>query len=528
MWNWLARFLDPSRRGDAVSNDNASPASPGATDPRPGESTPDWRTWLAEALRVASSAPAASGDPVEGLHALPARQLLAVDEALRFGWDSTWPRPVRGPVEIAIPDSAQREVVAMLFTLAGNGNGYTRQRALTLFPLQPDRLALAIALIRADDWVGAVRAVAERVLRTLLPGSGGELFALLPLVDALRLRERFAAGAWPALVEPMLLDPRFAAMRWKATRSADRRSRVVAYALLLRADPERRADACLQAIEDADPVIARWALVTVAQAPKADGAAIFALGLRHPAGGVRAASLRCLVASGIVDAARLRETLEGALFDEAATVRDVAAYWLREHHGVDARAQWRQALDAGVPPAQRIGLLALADHAQAQDVDRVRPFLRSDSVRMRMAALKAIARAQPGDVDAVLDQALCDPSNRVVAVALELFGRRPGSLVADALRTAFSANPGARRRLLAAVPRIDHWRGLRLLLEWLADAEMDERESVASRLRDWLDATNHRFISLPVSQRAEMQALLARARGNAVDVDWARFDELLA
>jgi hypothetical protein len=194
---------------------------------------------------------------------------------------------------------------------------------------------------------------------------------------------------------------------------------------------------------------------------------------------------------------------------------------------VDARATWRQALDGGIDRAARIALQALGERAEPVDAQRVRPFLQAPVPRTRLAALKAIAAAQPDDIDQVLARALFDPSRRVVGTALELFWRRPGRLDADKLRAAFAANAGGRRLLLAAARGIGQWQGLLLLLEWFPDA-VDVREALAAELRYWVLDLRLRAMPLPAGLREPLQLALAGARTDSVDVDWARIAEVLA
>ena len=454
MWNWIARLLTGSRReneppADAPASVERAPAArpPPATPPPPaapphppaGELRHDWQSWLAAAMRSTAAAPIAPDVVADALDALPPFRLLAVDEALRKGsWrDYFHTRGARNSA-LHVPRGAPVEVAAFLFAHACASSGYARERALALLPDHPSRITLAAALIRADDWVPAVRSCAERALGLLLPACGDDVFALLPLVESLRRRERFAQTAWPTVVEPVLLEPRHAASRWLATHSTDRKTRAAAYALVVKAEPERRLEACRQASVDADPSIVRWALGTAGADAGID---LFLLGLRHRSGSIRAESLRRLVAADVAD---LRERLERALFDESGAARDVAVYWLRERYGVDARTAWRHALDTNENPAARIALQALGERAEAIDAERVRPFLHDPVARARIAALKALANAQPDDIDSVLADALCDPSRRVVATALERLRHRPGGLDTEALRAAFATNPRAR------------------------------------------------------------------------------------
>jgi hypothetical protein len=57
---------------------------------------------------------------------------------------------------------------AYLFVAACDASGFIREKALEQFRHYPGRLALAVSLIRSDDWVSEVKATAESLLHTLV------------------------------------------------------------------------------------------------------------------------------------------------------------------------------------------------------------------------------------------------------------------------------------------------------------------------------------------------------------------------
>src|SRR3569623_3415453 len=324
-----------------------------------------WMSVLRQAWHALYKENVANRDLASRLCALKDAQLIELDPAIRGRYrdDTSWGRGQAIEVVSVTPHSsidAERE--AQWFVAACDADGFVRERALQAFLECPGKLALPVALIRCDDWVDAVRAAALRLLRHVLEIGEAGPFAHLDMLLLLRRRQRFAQETWSALLEPFLLDGSRGQARWDATRSKSSRVRLLAYSLIQRAEPQRLHGACLQALEDPDPLVARWGLATGSE--NADLAQLTELvqrGSTHPRASLRTQALRLRAALGLPGT---REAMQAALFDVSRTARGAAVHFLRNDASVDPVQLWRDAVSAGDSKRTRVALDALAPVAK--------------------------------------------------------------------------------------------------------------------------------------------------------------------
>jgi hypothetical protein len=462
----------------------------------------DWRRRLETACHWVDY----FGNPLDLVNAMPAARLLAVDEKLRVPMYESRAYGTQAYATLQRFDRTPVETEPFLFVIGCDPIGQLRQQALRVFREHPGPLATALALIRAHDWVAQVRAEAMGLLRNLLARRGGaDLFAVFDLVIALQQRQRVDADLW-AVVMPALRDPSLAAARWAATRRGSTASRLFAYALLAEIDADGLEAARREAIVDANPAIARWAL-SGDDVPMP----VVLAGMSHPHASVRAQSLRAWVARAPEQAHGI---LLGALDDRSAAVRGVAAYWGKRLFGIDPVAHWRASLDADDESAP-VALAALASLATADDAGRLRPWLAHARPALRALALRGYARTEPDDLPGTLCAALVDPSPRVARQALDLAARHPGVLNLDGLRDAIATATDAStlRRLRHASIHLGPWDRLELLLEWLGDERIDgaTRAELHPLLRVGANG-GFGFAKLAPARRDAMLAVFRRIR----------------
>lgn len=483
---------------------------------------PHWRTLLAAALSRVLRRTVPPADAAVELAMLDARRLTALDQAMRPGfWEADFLQ--RPPAILA---GAPREEIEACFFAAGcAGSGFLRQRSLSALRNFPGRLALALALIRCDDWVAPVRDEAQSLLRAQLHTQPEALFELLDLLIALRPRQRIGAHAWPDTLLPVLRRPDLSDARRQATLHGSAQARLFAYELIVQTDgPEAAAAARLRAIGNADPAVARWALASCA-ADSAQDAAVVVQGLRHPHTSVRAEALR---RHAQLQLPQTRERILDALADPARGPRGVAAFQARTLLGLDPRRFWRDALDAG-DACGTILIQALADCADADDAQRLRPWLDHVNGTVRAAALRGYARTGASDFDARLRAALRDGSTRVLRQAFELCRTHPGVLTRDSLDAAYrrATNASARARLIDANTLLGQWPSLELLLHWLADADEADEARIVWQIDGWLGAQGRRFARLTDEHKARLESTLRRTRASALSWRYAQIEHAL-
>lgn len=460
--------------------------------------SPGWRETLIVALQRTLHREYTAGQVPQVLREVPGHRLPALEDAIRRQyWHADLPGfawPLRAP-----PDKT--EIDAQLFCAGCHRDGRIRERALRLMRDRPGPLATALTLIRCDDWVPQVRMCAEEALQRIVASDPAALFAHLDLLFVLRERQRIRSGVWRTLIEPALLAPAHSAARWQALGHGGSRQRLFVCDLILCAEPGRIDALALHTVRNRDPVIACWGL---RELPRVSGTplddALIAYALRHPSASVRAYGLR-LRARTPDDA--FRALVSESLFDPSASVRNVAAYALR-NLGSDPREIWRDAIDRGIEPGRRYALLALGDCAEAEDLARIAPWLQHSAGDMRCAILRAAMRAGIENPAAHLRDALGSPSSKVVALALKLGATVPAFITRVTLANALAAaaNPLTRQRIINATHQLSRWDALDCLLDGI---DHDPHANDALRaLIAWGYEAGRRFAPLSADRKREL------------------------
>jgi HEAT repeat protein len=336
-------------------------------------------------------------------------------------WGSLRPADLGTPP--LLPQSSSAPVVALA---SMHSSGYLREAAVRLLATCEDGMELPYLLLRANDWVPAVRAVAESVVRArLVPAYAARFVASLPLVEGLRGAGRVAHGplvadierllcceaAWPALLEALRAPS--APMRQAAARIAVLGGNVG----LVRSAATAR-----------DPVVARLGATAIAKTWSAEALRDVLPQLRRGSPGVRWIALAATCDKLPAEAG---PALREALFDPATSVRELARYrWdkLGDKLGLaalDFAAFYREALSTARDvrpslssgPALAVVLRGLAETGTEADALTFQRFLGHRSALVRTAAVLGLGRGgRTADHDTLVE-AMNDPSTRVAAEA---------------------------------------------------------------------------------------------------------------
>lgn len=477
-------------------------------------SYPGWRETLIVALQRALDGQYSAEDVPFALRGVPGHRLPVLEESIRRQyWHAdlpgfAWPLRTR-------PDEAASD--AQLFCAGCHRDGRIRERALRLMRDRPGPLATALTLIRCDDWVPQVRACAEDTLQQIVADDPAAMFAHLGLLFVLRERQRIRSGVWRTLIEPALLSPAHSAARWQALDHGGSRQRLFICDLILRAEPTQVDALALHTVRNRDPVIACWGLrelPLVSGSPRSD--ALIAHALRHPNASVRAYGLR-LRAQTPDDA--LRALLPESLLDPSASVRNVAAYALR-NLGSDPREIWRDAIDRGIEPGISYALLALGDCAEAEDLARISPWLRHSTGELRCAVLRAAMRAGIDSPAAHLRDALASPSSKVVALALKLGATVPAFITRATLANALAAaaNLLTRQRLINTTHQLSRWDALDCLLDGID--QDPHANDVLRALIAWGNEAGRRFAPLSADRKRNLLQRIDAMTPHNMHIAW--------
>lgn len=442
-------------------------------------------------------------DRLHWLQTLSPRGLFDLDERRRSWWapnDDGLLACLKACA--AAPADVQ---TAALFLAGSDGNGHTREAALQRMRSVPSHLTLSCALLRCNDWVAEVRAVAQDVVMSLL-GQCAVQHVLKAWPIAVRLRDAQRVDrAWlEGTLFAGLSSPSNRAVLEGLLGHPDARTRRVAHVVALRSHPDRAALRA-HAILDSDPHVSHLALADLLQhGEPAEIETQCALALSAPSSRVRSAALRALAEREVAD---LDAYIEAAAFDRSRGVRRLAAWLLQQRQATPAIALWRDELTHRRRGRWREALEALADHAEAKDVPALRTLLPQVSPRHQRSCLRGWVRAEGGAGLALLRE------------ALEMRGRTVNALLAsatvlwaaelDAPRLlAFchdGPSPVAQAGLLAQLTKLPLWQHLDLLLDAVPQRE-DERAWHLRLVQDWLRVSGQ-YSPLGAARR---QALVSR------------------
>lgn len=477
---------------------------------------------LQQSIRAVCQLPGNSADPVHAhtyLLSLPPEKLFDLDERLRFCSSTVfgdWPTSALTHITTGELEPALRQ--PLLFLLAGHHDGRLRQKALWKLPEFPGYLALAVALIRCADWVPEVKHAAQEATKRLLELSDVEdVLTLWPLVLRLRVRERGSREWLEHHVESWALRTELRPLLRSLLASDNAQVRAWAFSSGLQAGVDLGVDLLETAVRDPNPAIALYAL---RHAQRQDDDArirlLAKIGLNAPHPVVRRESLRVL--SGL-EGALTRDKLLLTVCDASAGVRSLSAFLLRERYAVEPSARWRAVLDDQSRRPTLGALVSLADHAQPEDVDRMRHWLLDSSGPVRMHGLRGLLTSGgqlSEDEFAHLVTEGGNPVLRFLASSIRAGDTKLGVERLTSVLTSPAAPLSVSLNLRRLLKKVGHWQRLELLLQ-LPATQDTVREWWRRALADW-DEDSGMYAPIGSSRRLELLRLLQR-RQEEIDVD---------
>jgi|GEM_PF-1013121 len=485
--------------------------------------------------------PAASGDAARRIAA--AMRVVAPGDLARF--DETYRRAVwsrgvateprwlkdgseadayhlpqsREPVEaLRVPDDSAPWVFGVL---AMHPSGYVREGAVRrLAALRArDGDELPFLLLRANDWIPAVRAAAARAVEERAADAKytPELVWSLPLLTRLAESTRGEVDAVVSAVRATLEQPAARSALLGGLHSRDRRVRRSAYALLMAgAEGAELRQLVVVGLHSEDQVRRSLAVRAVARMDLDSMRAV--LPELMSAGNPPART------AGVQIAAKVGPEGEGwilaAVSDRNSMVRATARFVLKGR-GADFAALNRRALEAGGADAEG-ALLGLGDLGRAEDAEVVEPFLAAARPHVRAAAVKTLDRLlRDAAVPAILPL-LADESPRVSRAAAKALETRPVPPAALAAIFTGAHPPHARANALRLLARGSRWE----VVPWMVRGAADGDPRVAGAARKALEslrATLYRSFQAPAPDQLARLSTELDAAGERIDPATAKW-----
>ncbi len=406
-----------------------------------------------------------------------------------------------GPEGVAKLDVPEDDAPFVLGLLSSHLDGHVREAALRKLSHGRSGHELPFVLIRLNDWVPQVRAVARKALfERLVPSYAEHFVAYLPLV--LRLRECSRAEHNDALreVEHLVVSHGSAEALRHGCQVDDREVRRTCYRL---AAASHLLELCVQGIDDSDSGIrflcAKVLLQESSSRPKL--ASLIARLLDDPFMPVRRAAIRATIA-------RFPETAEKRLYegllDPSAAIRDVSAFELRKRVDIDFGEFYREQLKTTQGRRLAAAILGIGRYGHRDDVPALVETYHRSTSRARQAVLRAISLLARESHTDLFITALLSPLAGVSRQARDVLAPQAAEVQPDALKLALLINPHAhvRKNALGVLRNRSKYDGLYYTLLAIRDRERSVRDTARQFVSQWIQNYNRSFVK-PTREEVE-------------------------
>ena len=412
-------------------------------------------------------------------------------------------------------DESHQKRLDWLRTASEHWNGFIREEAVVELAELGGPDALALLLVRVNDWVPQVRAAAAAGLNQFVTVEYAPLWVeALPALRRLRGCRRANHAPLLERVEALLARPECAAALEQGLLSAD--SRIRRYSFLIRCAASETWDESLWkfAFYTSDVVVHRRFEQYLAKS------SCLSLALIRRLLGHRYAPLRRLALERLLEQYpdQSAEEFEVRLFDRSSIVRR-AAQRLHASQGHDPATHYRRVLAQRDAKGRLAGyaLISLSELSDPGDWDLLVSYFRSPESALRLCALAGLCRLDADRAREFLLESLVDESPPLVRAAQRRLSRhrtRPllGELemIAEIAQDALSLEA-----TLAIARRLNKWDELLFLLVVLheqGETRAPVREQAYAQFAQWLRRFNRSFSRLTDEQRNRILPLWHRIR----------------
>ncbi len=382
-----------------------------------------------------------------------------------------------------------RDVRAVLLGLAAtHGSGYVRERAvMALDRCVNDGQELPFLLLRCNDWVEQVRSAAVRATARRLNSSYLTHFVnCLPLVQRLRTCERADHAALLQEIRRSLLAGPAGTALLTGLAGSDLGVRRACFELLEEAGDMPFSELLSHAAKSADSIVR---LHAVSAATRRLAAAELSDVLRRfssdSSSQVRRAALIHL-ADLFPDESGA--TLEPALFDQNASVRDIARYYLRRQQPARCfQSDYQSAIGRETGRRLTAAIAGLGETGNESDAETVLGFLDDKLPRNRRTALRALSRLAPAELMHRVPNAIADESPGVSREATVLTRRASLQLASSTLAhlAETTAHDHVARNALTLLAQQHSWDAVIPILQACLSRTPSVSEHAVKMLRTW-------------------------------------------
>jgi len=428
------------------------------------------------------------------LSGISARELCELDQAMRENIHYQF----QGASGYYLEDLAKLErftnPIPFLGICSFSPNGYIREQAVRRLSHFKDGKEIKFLLLRLNDWVPQVRMVAKTEIISRI-----DTEHIANFVDNLDLFERIYS--WDRddhsnvlnLFEDALAHPHSRDQLIRGLNHSNFRIRRLSVKIAAGKKTILPMDLYKIVARDPDPIV-RLQFVTHAK-PFLDQKDLSELTSALSSDGfmpIRREAINLSVQNGLENSMKL---LKNALCDNHSSIREFARWHLKKQGKSQSHFQsiYREAIKHDPP---QIGALSgIGEVGEADDVQRVFPFLDHERARLRKAAFRAIANINPEELKDVVLERLQNDTPSVVKEAGNYIVKHLQFYYVPDLWDIFlnTERHIVKVCLLSIIERMSKWQRVIYLLGAGEEQSLEIRSIVVKHLDTWMFSFNRSF-----------------------------------
>lgn len=401
--------------------------------------------------------------------------------------------------------------VSLLGVASCHTNGYVREEAIRELGKIETGAELPFLLLRANDWVYAIRQSARNLLTTRVrPDYARHFLDWLPLVIRLSKTSRDDQSWVLDAVQRLLQGSEASKTLYKGFKSQEYRVRRFCFEVALKLSGPELVTVMHQAFKNEDPQVRKNAAQQLGVAlPSAILKEFLVRARNDPWMPVRRNALHLYAEKYPSEA---EGEFRAALLDSNVAIREEAQFFFRHKGTVELRSYYSAMLQSAAGAQLAASISGLGEVGEPNDSTLIEHFTVNASARVRVGSARALARLNPNSYLEQFLLMLDDPSAKVAREALLALSKRANSIGGQRLWGVYSVcrHLHGKRNVLYLLARVSKWDSITFLTQSLEDEDNSLVELSKNYITRWFARYNRSFVAPTAAQLATLKGVLSR------------------
>lgn len=393
---------------------------------------------------------------------------------------------------------------------SADSNGYTREAAIRALAYYPSTETVRALVMRANDWVPAIKFCAKEILSNMLSESSAIHYAKnLDRFCHLRECARSKHSGFVTKIETQLCQYPEALIKTLTLDSA--KSARISAGLLAKNNDFSKKSLVNLCVDSPHEGVRLYSVLLMAQMPTLDISSLRKLTLSDKSAKVRCEAFRQLALANQVDAGLVAKEL---IFDVHPRVRSIAIFQLKKGN-VDCATAYLTKLCSERPRSQKIAIWGLMEVFSKSNLNEILCKLDSPYPSVRLQALRACyVLEEEKNLVNLLKKMLIDKSPKIVKEGARMLEKSYAVIPLNELREIILKQQSTKvfGALLRTTHKLNKWKQLIFLSQLSVGANKCLADDIEKTLVSWMGKVDNFFVDPTDKQIAEIRSLNNQAK----------------